>query len=48
MRLYDYIGIPLTRFFEGIVQPPIGKNIIVIAGKRSLPLGDPDSGTNAL
>ena len=38
VRLYDYIGIPLTRFFEGIVQPPIGKNIVVIAEKHSLPM----------
>ncbi|MBF0357594.1 MAG: methyltransferase [Magnetococcales bacterium] len=31
--LYDKVGVPITRFMEGLVIPPIGKNIILIARK---------------
>ncbi|MBF0193192.1 MAG: methyltransferase domain-containing protein [Magnetococcales bacterium] len=31
--LYDTIGVPITRFMEGLISPPIGKNIIIAAKK---------------
>lgn len=34
-RLYDRVGIPVTRFIESIAAPPVGKNIILVA-RRSL------------
>jgi SAM-dependent methyltransferase len=33
VSLYDNIGVPITRFMENLVIPPIGKNIILIARK---------------
>jgi SAM-dependent methyltransferase len=34
INLYDRIGVPIARFIEGIVTPPFGKNILLIATKR--------------
>jgi len=33
VKLYDSAGVPVTRFAERIMTPPIGKNIIFIAEK---------------
>ncbi len=33
-RLYDRLGVPLTRGFEALVAPPIGKNLVLVAVKR--------------
>lgn len=30
-RLYDRIGVPLTRAFERALRPPLGKNLILVA-----------------
>ena len=30
-RIYDFIGVPMTRAFELMVPPPFGKNIVLIA-----------------
>lgn len=32
--LYDRVGIPLTRFLESIVEPPVGKNILLVGRKH--------------
>lgn len=31
VKLYDSIGVPVTKLFESIISPPIGKNLIAIA-----------------
>jgi hypothetical protein len=33
VTLYDRVAVPLTRFFERIVPPPIGKNVLLVARK---------------
>ena len=33
VRLYDRLCIPAVRFIEQIVKPPIGKNLLLVAGK---------------
>ena len=33
VQLYDRIGVPITRFGERQITPPVGKNIIVVAEK---------------
>jgi len=33
VQLYDRISIPITRFEERLITPPVGKNIIVVAEK---------------
>jgi SAM-dependent methyltransferase len=33
-RLYDRVGIPLTRAVESIIPPPVGKNVILVARKN--------------
>jgi SAM-dependent methyltransferase len=33
VRLYDRLVVPLAEAFEGVVAPPLGKNIILIAEK---------------
>jgi SAM-dependent methyltransferase len=35
-RLYDRYFIPVTKFFERFISPPIGKNIIIIAERAAL------------
>lgn len=37
-RLYDTIGVPVTRAIERLVSPPFGKNLLLVATK---PLPDP-------
>lgn len=32
-RLYDAVGVPVTRAIERCVRPPIGKNLIVVAAR---------------
>lgn len=32
--LYDRVGIPLTRWLESIVEPPVGKNILLVGRKQ--------------
>lgn len=34
VRLYDAVGVPLTRAFESVVRPWIGKNLLAIAERR--------------
>lgn len=34
-RVYDAIGVPLGSFAESYLQPPIGKNLLCIAQRRS-------------
>jgi SAM-dependent methyltransferase len=34
-QLYDRVGIPLTRTVESIGPPPIGKNVILVARKKT-------------
>jgi phospholipid N-methyltransferase len=31
VKLYDSIGVPVTKFLESIILPPIGKNLIAVA-----------------
>lgn len=31
VRLYDRIGVPLTRFAERVLAPPLGKNVLLVA-----------------
>lgn len=31
VKLYDRIGVPLTRALESVVRPPFGKNILLVA-----------------
>jgi SAM-dependent methyltransferase len=31
VRLYDRLGVPLTRAIEGAVRPPVGKNVLLVA-----------------
>jgi SAM-dependent methyltransferase len=33
VETYDRIVIPITKFFENLIRPPFGKNIIVVAEK---------------
>ncbi len=33
-KLYDRIGVPVTRTIERIIPPPFGKNLIMIARKK--------------
>jgi SAM-dependent methyltransferase len=33
VRLYDRYVVPASRFLEGIIPPPVGKNIVLVAGK---------------
>jgi len=35
VRLYDMVGIPLTRLAEHLVPAPVGKNLIAVAAKSS-------------
>ena len=35
VRLYDMVGIPLTRLAERLVPAPAGKNLIAVAAKSS-------------
>lgn len=35
VRLYDMVGIPLTRLAERLVPAPVGKNLIAVAAKSS-------------
>ena len=34
VKLYDRVGVPLTRAIESIVNPPLGKNILAVARRR--------------
>lgn len=34
VRLYDTVGVPLTRAFESLFKPRIGKNILAVAERR--------------
>ena len=34
VRLYDTVGVPLTRAIEGLFKPGIGKNVLAIAERR--------------
>lgn len=34
VRFYDRYIVPATRRFESVIQPPIGKNVIMVAEKR--------------
>lgn len=34
VRLYDTVGVPLTRAIEGLFKPGIGKNILAVAERR--------------
>ena len=36
IKLYDMIGIPVTKFFEGYIDPPIGKNLLLVAENRKI------------
>lgn len=31
VRIYDALGVPLTRWIEGVIRPPFGKNILLTA-----------------
>ena len=42
VKLYDSIGVPITKFFESIISPPIGKNLIAVA-KNPTEKSTPDS-----
>jgi SAM-dependent methyltransferase len=33
VRLYDTVGIPVTRLAERLVPPPVGKNVVAVAEK---------------
>lgn len=33
-RLYDRVGIPITRAAESLIPPPIGKNVILVARRN--------------
>jgi SAM-dependent methyltransferase len=33
VRLYDRCVVPASRFIESLIPPPIGKNIVLVAGK---------------
>lgn len=33
VSLYDKVGVPVTRLFESIIPPPIGKNLLLIGRK---------------
>ena len=33
VRFYDRCVVPASRFLEGLIPPPIGKNIVLVAGK---------------
>lgn len=33
VKLYDSVGIPVTRIFETLITPPVGKNILCVARK---------------
>ena len=33
VRLYDRCVVPISRFLENLIPPPIGKNIVLVAGK---------------
>jgi predicted SAM-dependent methyltransferase len=35
-KLYDRIGVPVTRTIERIISPPFGKNLIMVAKKIKL------------
>ncbi len=35
VKAYDRFVIPLTRFLERLIPPPFGKNLIIIANRRS-------------
>ena len=34
VRLYDTVGVPLTRAIEGLFKPGIGKNVLAVAERR--------------
>ena len=34
VRLYDTVGVPLTRDIEGLFKPGIGKNVLAVAERR--------------
>ena len=34
VKLYDRVGVPVTRAIESIISPPLGKNILAIARRR--------------
>ena len=34
VRLYDTVGVPLTRSIEGLFKPGIGKNVLAVAERR--------------
>lgn len=36
IKLYDRLGVPLTRAIESLVPPPFGKNIILIARRTNV------------
>ncbi len=31
VKLYDRVGIPVSRFLEGLLPPPLGKNLLAVA-----------------
>jgi hypothetical protein len=35
VKLYDAVVVPLARVLEGAVQPPVGKNVLLVAQKKS-------------
>ena len=35
VTLYDKIAVPVTRLFESVIRPPLGKNILLIAERAS-------------
>ena len=34
VKLYDRIGVPATKFFERIINPPLGKNLMLVAERK--------------
>lgn len=35
VKLYDSVVVPIARVFENIITPPVGKNLLLIAQKKS-------------
>jgi SAM-dependent methyltransferase len=36
VRLYDRYGVRFSRFLDGLIRPPVGKNVILVAEKGKL------------
>ena len=36
IKLYDRVGIPVTRAFERYINPPLGKNLLLVAEKNRM------------